>query len=52
VAVGEALHGRGDRARADAELVGERAGVGLPVLVGEPVDGFQRFALRFRQLDI
>ena len=43
--IGEPLHRRGDRSGAQPEPVRERAGVRLPVLLGEPVDGFQRFAL-------
>jgi hypothetical protein len=43
--VGESLDRGGDRARAQPEPLRERARVRLSVLLGEPVDGFQRFAL-------
>jgi hypothetical protein len=45
IAVGEPFHHGRHGSGADAELLGERAGMGLPVLLGEPVDAFQRFAL-------
>ena len=50
IPVGEALHRCGDGAGAHPEPFRERAGVGLPVLLGEPVDGFQGLALRFGEL--
>jgi hypothetical protein len=45
-AVGEPLDRRGDRARREPEPLGELARVGAAV-AREPVDGFQRLAIRF-----
>jgi len=45
-AIGEALDGRGDRARCQPEPLRERARVRTTV-ARQPVDGFQRFAIRF-----
>ena len=44
--VGEPLHGGRDRARAQAEPLRERAGVGAAV-AREPVDGLERLAVGF-----
>jgi hypothetical protein len=45
-AIGEALHRRGHRAGAQAQTLGERAGVGTAV-ARQPVDGFQSLAIGF-----
>ena len=45
VAVGEALHHRGDGAGRQPEHVGERAGVRLRTVSGEAVDGLEGLAL-------
>jgi hypothetical protein len=45
-AVGQALDGRRDRARRQAQALGERARVRATV-PRKPVNGFQRFAIGF-----
>jgi hypothetical protein len=47
-AVGEALDGRGDRARRQAQPFGQDPGVGAAVL-GQAIDRLQGLAIAFRQ---
>ena len=46
--VGEPLHRGGDRARGQAEAVGQDPGMGVAV-ARKPVDGLQRLAIGFGQ---